>query len=153
MKPPKRLFRRDPRRRPPPPPRRAVPPPPPSPDVVPFVAPEMEVERYRQESGMVMTPHGLMFRVWGRRRSTSSVFAEIFRDPRRPIDRAFFESMPPYGVNVLRPMSWRTFLKAVEELRGMGIIVGDRVAPGLVEGWEKAWHRDWLESKAEGGEE
>jgi hypothetical protein len=108
------------------------------------------LDRYREESSGVMIPAD----IGGQPRSVVFVVCHLFLDPRRALDRAFFESLPPYGMNVERKMTYRTFRRVVGRLGSMGLVEGDRVPDHVVRSWEAAWRADRrraLGSSAEGG--
>ena len=80
-------------------------------------------------------------------RSAEFVAMQLFQDPRRPLDRAFLDALPPYGITVKRRMTARTFRRAVDQLRQLGLVEGDRVPEPVIRQWEDQWRRDRRESR------
>jgi hypothetical protein len=112
------------------------------------------IDHFREESGIVMVP----WIVWQANLPASArlVAMQLFHDPYRPLDRAFFESLPAYGINVERRMTLGTFRRAVARLRELGLVEGDRVPESLIRRWEDEWRKERGEARhwrrAGGGE-
>jgi hypothetical protein len=116
---------------------------------------EREMDAYRRESGIHIMPQWVLDLTFGGvSPSARDVIFALFNDPRRPVDTALFETVRTmqeqrhaHGAtwrkrpSKLRLMTWKTFQKALGELRSMGVLDGDRVSAPIVRGWESEWRK------------
>jgi hypothetical protein len=98
---------------------------------------DREIDQYRKESDVgVLVPNIPGWFSW--KPSTRRVLDTLCDDPRVLIDDALRLRVSEFTG---RPMTVRTFRKAVQDLRDKGLITGDRVAPDFLRSWRGEWRK------------